>query len=110
MLTSLGYVFRDKWAQLTDKELKWNEWSVEERYDLCCFAVEQLTNDHGYDLTRTKLDYQIRKSREKEERDKDRFDSDQKLLRIALCTLTPLTTIFRPFEMSIGSRALRNLK
>ncbi|CAF4060655.1 unnamed protein product, partial [Rotaria sordida] len=112
MLISLGYVFRDKWAQLTDQELTWNTWDVNERYTLCCFAVEKLREDHGYDLRRTKNDYnQARKKLKELVSDTDEqvasVDSSQRL-KVAFCTLTPLKIIFQPFEVTTGSRALRN--
>jgi hypothetical protein len=112
MLISLGFVFRDKWAQLTDQELNWNKWNPNDRYRLCCFAVEQLCKDHGYDLRRTERDYnEIR--RKKEDSDKDKNENallaqNTQLVKVAVCTLTPLRIIFQPLEVTMGSRALRN--
>jgi hypothetical protein len=112
MLISLGFVFRDKWAQLTDQELNWNNWNVNERYTLCCFAVEQLCKDHGYDLTRTERDYnETRKKAKKSDKDMDEkaiLVQNTQRLKVAVCTLTPLRTIFQPLEVTTGSRALRN--
>ncbi|CAF3568479.1 unnamed protein product [Rotaria sp. Silwood1] len=112
MLISLGYVFRDKWAQLTDQELNWHKWNVNERHALCCFAVEQLSKDHGYDLTRTEYDYNERRKKTKKSDndmdDKAMLIDDRKRLKVAFCTLTPLKIIFQPFEVTTGSRALRN--
>ncbi len=111
MLTSLGFVFRDKWAQLTDKELKWNNWNVNNRYNLCCFAVEQLYEDHGYDLRQTETDYD--KKRRKEEKSAGNVEkqvANAQLLKVAVCTLTPLRIIIRPLEVTVGSRALRHNK
>lgn len=109
MLISLGFVFRDKWAELNDDELGWNQWNPNDRYRLCCFAVEQLRQDHGYDLRRTKIDFDAKK------KDKKKSDEQQAIsvlpnqrLEVALCTLTPLKTIFQPLEVTTGSRALRN--
>lgn len=112
MLTSLGYVFRDKWAQLTDEKLNWSAWKADERYPLCCFAVEQLIKDHGYDLTRTSKDYNAWKKKAKISgtgTDKDNIDIDNtQRLKIACCTLTPLKIIFQPLQSTTGSRALRH--
>jgi hypothetical protein len=112
MLISLGFVFRDKWAQLTDQELNWNNWNPNERYTLCCFAAEQLCKDHGYDLTRTERDYnEIRRKGKKSDKDMDEQPisvKDKERLKVAVCTLTPLRTIFQPFEITTGSRALRH--
>jgi hypothetical protein len=112
MLISLGFVFRDKWAQLTDQELNWNNWNVDERYTLCCFAVEQLCKDHGYDLTQTQKDYKETRKKEKKA-DKDTNEQpisvqNKERLKVAVCTLTPLRIIVQPFEITTGSRALRN--
>ncbi|CAF3143665.1 unnamed protein product [Rotaria sp. Silwood2] len=112
MLISLGYVFRDKWAQLTDQELNWNKWDINERDTLCCFALEQLRKDHGYDLIRTENDYnETRKKSKKSNNDleeKAMLVDDRQRLKVAFCTLTPLRIIFQPFEVTTGSRALRN--
>lgn len=112
MLISLGFLFRDKWAQLTDQDLHWNTWRVEERYSLCCFAVEQLRNDHGYDLRRTGQDYNEKKKKKATKPDPD---TDEKMvlaqntqfIKVAVCTLTPMRTIVQPMEVTMGSRALR---
>ncbi|CAF5001728.1 unnamed protein product, partial [Rotaria sp. Silwood1] len=111
MLISLGFVFRDKWAQLTDQELNWKRWNVNERYSLCCYAVEQLCQDHGYDLTRTERDYNEAKKKFITNNDMNEqlvSIEDRKKLKVAACTLTPLRFIFQPFEITTGSRALRN--
>ncbi|UJR12729.1 hypothetical protein I4U23_016903 [Adineta vaga] len=112
MLISLGFVFRDKWAQLTDQELNWNKWNVDDRYTFCCYALEQLRNDHGYDLTRTARDYnETRKKASKADVNMDEqaiLVRDIQRLKVATCTLTPLKIIFQPLEVTTGSRALRN--
>ncbi|CAF1186741.1 unnamed protein product [Rotaria sordida] len=113
MLISLGFVFRDKWAQLTDQELNWKKWNIDERYSLCCYAVEQLCQDHGYDLTRTERDYNERKKKLITNNNMNEqlvSIDDRKKMKVAVCTLTPLRFIFQPFEITTGSRALRNPK
>ncbi|CAF1467753.1 unnamed protein product [Adineta steineri] len=111
MLISLGYVFRDKWAQLTDQKLNWNQWNADERYTLCCYAVEQLCNDHGYDLTRTARDYNETRRRAVSNMDEQAIlVGNRERLKVATCTLTPLKIIFQPLEVTMGSRALRNSK
>ncbi len=108
MLISLGFVFRDKWAQLTDQELNWKNWNVNERYTLCCFAVEQLRQDHGYDLTRTEKDYNETRRKAKKSDEQTVLVQNTQRLKVAACTLTPLRIIFEPLEVTTGSRALRN--
>ncbi|CAF1065628.1 unnamed protein product [Adineta steineri] len=111
MLISLGYVFRDKWAQLTDQVLNWSKWNLDERYTLCCYAVEQLCNDHGYDLTRTARDYNETRRRAVSNMDEQTIlVGNRERLKVATCTLTPLKIIFQPLEVTMGSRALRNSK
>lgn len=112
MLTSLGYVFRDKWAALTDKELGWDQWNASDRYDLCCYAVERLREDHAYDLRRTADDYNRTKSKREREAQNQLASTvvieRTKRLEVATCTLTPMRVIFRPLDVTSGSRALRN--
>ncbi|CAF1279555.1 unnamed protein product [Rotaria magnacalcarata] len=108
LLISLGYVFRDKWAQLTDQELNWQQWNPSERYSMCCFVVEQLKLDHAYDLIRTTSDYNEKKKKSNSDiNDNGELVADKQRLKIACCTLTPLKIIFQPLEITIGSRALR---
>ncbi|CAF3334014.1 unnamed protein product [Rotaria socialis] len=108
LLISLGYVFRDKWAQLTDQELNWHQWNPSERYSMCCFVVEQLKLDHAYDLIRTASDYNEKKKKSDSDiNDNGGLVADKQLLKVACCTLTPLKIIFQPLEITIGSRALR---
>lgn len=106
ILISMGYVFRDKWAQLTDQELKWNTCDRQERYSLCCFVADQLRADHGYDLTRAIQDYNATKK----ERKKAEAAGGQNRtpLKVAACTLTPMRNIFQRLEETVGSRALRH--
>ncbi|CAF0893708.1 unnamed protein product [Adineta ricciae] len=106
MLISLGYVFRDKWALFTNDELNWNQWKSEDRYNLCCYAVEQLRADHGFDLRRTEKDYE--EKRRKTNVKHPILVQDQERLKVACCTLTPLKLIFQPFEITTGNRTLRN--
>ena len=112
MLTSMGCVFRDKWAQLTDKDLRWNEWNPKDRYDLCCYALERLREDHAYDLRRTADDYNERRSKKDKAVENQVvstvFVKDKNRLEVATCTLTPMRVIFQPLEVTSGSRALRN--
>ena len=107
MLTSRGFVFRDKWAELTDADLKWNQWPQAERYALCVYASERLQQDHGYDLRRTKSDYDAR-LRSTPADDSCIFIDPKERLQVAVCTLTPLRIIFQPLDLTSGSRALRN--
>ena len=109
MLTSRGFVFRDKWAELTDAELKWKQWPPAERYALCVYASERLHEDHGYDLRRTKSDYDAR-LRSTTADDSSIFIDPKERLQVAVCTLTPLRIIFQPLDLTSGSRALRNRK
>jgi len=109
MLISLGFVFRDKWAELTDDELHWNNWNINQRYTLCCFAVEQLCKDHGYDLTRLERDFnEMKRKMKKSDEQQPIAVQNAQRLQVAVCTLTPLRTIFQPLEITTGSRALRN--
>jgi hypothetical protein len=112
MLTSLGYVFRDKWAHSTDRDLKWNEWNVNERYSLCTYVKEQLSKDHGYDLRRTARDYnESRKelaAAAKNTAEQSMVVDRKQQLEVAVCTLTPLRLVFRPLDLTSGSRTLRN--
>ena len=114
MLTSMGYVFRDKWAQLTDQELDWKSCDPKERYALCCFVVEQLRVDHGYDLQSALRDYRESKGGTKKkdaENDEEMvLAQHREFLKVAVCTLTPMRTIFQPLEVTTGSRALRHPK
>ncbi|CAF1307954.1 unnamed protein product [Adineta ricciae] len=112
MLISLGFVFRDKWAQLTDQELNWNRWNVDDRYTLCCYTLEQLKNDHGYDLSRTAKDYnETRKTATEADGNMNgqvMLVENKQRLQVAVCTLTPLKISFQPLEVTTGNRALRN--
>ncbi|CAF1170949.1 unnamed protein product [Adineta steineri] len=109
MLMSLGFLFQDKWAQLTDQELNWNKWNIDERYTLCCYVVEQLCNDHGYDLRRTEKDYNETRKRIDSNMDEQAvLVGNKQRLKVAFCTLAPLNIIFHPLEVTTGSRALRN--
>ena len=113
MLVSLGFVFQDKWAELTDRDLIWHKWNTNNRYAVCCFARKRLCEDHGYDLKQTLKDYngtreELRRSDENTDRQtglvRNKFTE---LLKVACCTLTPLKIIFQPLETTIGNRALR---
>lgn len=112
ILISMGYVFRDKWAQLTDQELKWNTCDPKERYSLCRFVAQQLCADHGYDLTRALEHYNAKKKEwkkaESANEEEAMIGQNKRSLKVAACTLTPMRTIFQPLEETVGSRALRH--
>ena len=106
MLTSRGFVFRDKWAELTDAELTWKQWQPAERYALCVYASERLQEDHGYDLRRTKSDFHAKAPKSTVDDGCISIDRKERL-QVAVCTLTPLRIIFQPLDLTSGSRALR---
>jgi hypothetical protein len=113
MLNSLGFVFQDKWVELTDRILRWSERDEQFRYKLCCYVFKTLCIDHGYDLRQAIVDFSNENlvvkvnpvgvpctaSIEPKER-----------LQVASCKLTPLQLILQPMVTTSGSRALRNLK
>lgn len=112
MLSSMGYVFDDKWGEISEKELGWESKS-DEAYDLCRFVYQRLTEDHAYDLRCAANDFiDDKRRREREKPEKDPFSQNfaEKKLRIANCVLTPLKISFQPFEYSFGNRAVRNPK
>ena len=110
MLRSLGHVYRDKVIKLNNGNLGWDSWNPDDRYALCCYAAERLRDDHGCDLRRTAQDYYARKKSMASENDNEQsvYIEPKYQIQVAVCTLTPLRTIFQSMELTTGSRALRN--
>ena len=110
MLCSLGHLFLDKSLNPSNGNLNWDAWQPHDRYALCCYAAEQLHNDHGYDLRQTASDYYRRRKMMKSDNENEQsiLVEPKYRLQVPVCTLTPLRTIFQPLELTTGSRALRN--